>query len=93
VRGSLAGNDTIDGLGGDDRIAAGSGNDLVDGGANGAAGDVAVFTGARSNYTVTVQGGSFVIATTAPGLRRRRYRHERREVRICGPDAHRRGIA
>ena len=59
VRGSLAGNDTINGLGGDDRIAAGGGNDVVDGGANGAAGDVVVYSGARSNYTITVQGGSF----------------------------------
>ncbi|MBR1190913.1 choice-of-anchor I family protein [Bradyrhizobium sp. AUGA SZCCT0160] len=67
VRGSLAGNDTIDGLGGDDRIAAGGGNDAVDGGANGAAGDVAVYTGARSNYTITQQGGSFVITDTRAG--------------------------
>ncbi|MBR1148663.1 choice-of-anchor I family protein [Bradyrhizobium sp. AUGA SZCCT0431] len=67
VRGSLAGNDTIDGLGGDDRIAAGGGNDAVDGGANGAAGDVAVYTGARSNYTITQQGGSFVITDNRVG--------------------------
>ncbi|KRQ97736.1 choice-of-anchor I family protein [Bradyrhizobium valentinum] len=67
VRGSLAGNDTIDGLGGDDRIAGGSGNDAINGGSNGAAGDVAVFTGARSNYTVTVQGGSFVITDNRTG--------------------------
>ena len=67
VRGSLAGNDTINGLGGDDRIAAGGGNDIIDGGTNGAAGDVAVFTGARSNYTVTVQGGSFVITDNRTG--------------------------
>ncbi|WKA26142.1 choice-of-anchor I family protein [Bradyrhizobium roseum] len=68
VRGSLNGNDTIDGLGGDDRIAAGSGNDFVDGGANGAVGDIAVFTGARSNYTVTVEAGSFVITDNRTGL-------------------------
>ncbi|MBR1212311.1 choice-of-anchor I family protein [Bradyrhizobium sp. JYMT SZCCT0180] len=67
VRGSLAGNDTIDGLGGDDRIAAGGGNDAIDGGANGAAGDVAVYTGARSNYTITQQGGSFVITDNRAG--------------------------
>jgi len=67
VRGSLAGNDTINGLGGDDRIAAGGGNDVVDGGANGAAGDVVVYSGARSNYTVTVQGGSFVITDNRTG--------------------------
>jgi VCBS repeat-containing protein len=67
VRGSLAGNDTIDGLGGDDRIAAGGGNDAINGGINGAAGDVAVFTGARSNYTVTLQGSSFVITDNRTG--------------------------
>ncbi|MCA6116505.1 choice-of-anchor I family protein [Bradyrhizobium sp. WSM 1738] len=67
ARGSLAGNDTIDGLGGDDRIVAGGGNDVVDGGTNGAAGDTAVFTGARSNYTITVQGGSFVITDNRTG--------------------------
>jgi VCBS repeat-containing protein len=67
VRGSLAGNDTIDGLGGDDRIAAGGGNDAIDGGSNGAAGDVAVYSGARSNYTVTLQGGSFVISDNRVG--------------------------
>ena len=67
VRGSLAGNDTINGLGGDDRIAAGGGNDVVDGGANGAAGDVVVYSGARSNYTITVQGGSFVVTDNRTG--------------------------
>lgn len=61
ARGSLAGDDIINGLGGDDRIAGGAGDDLIDGGTNGAAGDTAVFTGDRSNYTVTVEGGSFVI--------------------------------
>jgi len=48
-------------------IAAGGGNDVVDGGANGAAGDVVVYSGARSNYTVTVQGGSFVITDNRTG--------------------------
>ncbi|UPJ51762.1 choice-of-anchor I family protein [Bradyrhizobium sp. 200] len=67
ARGSLAGNDTINGLGGDDRIAGGGGNDVLDGGANGGAGDIAVFTGARSNYAVTLQGGSFVITDTRTG--------------------------
>ena len=67
VRGSLAGNDTIDGLGGDDRIAAGGGNDAIDGGLNGAAGDIAVYSGARSNYTVTQQAGSFVITDNRAG--------------------------
>ena len=67
TRGSLAGDDTINGLGGDDRIAAGSGNDIIDGGTNGATGDVAVFTGARSSYTVTVQGGSFVFTDNRTG--------------------------
>ncbi|WP_213287304.1 choice-of-anchor I family protein [Bradyrhizobium sp. sGM-13] len=67
ARGSLAGDDTINGLGGDDRIAGGAGNDVIDGGTSGVAGDVAVFTGARSNYTVTVQGGSFVISDNRTG--------------------------
>ncbi|QHO76158.1 hypothetical protein ACH79_29685 [Bradyrhizobium sp. CCBAU 051011] len=67
ARGSLAGNDTIDGLGGDDRIVAGRGNDVIDGGTNGAAGDVAIYSGAHSNYTVTVQGGSFVITDKRVG--------------------------
>ncbi|WP_375459038.1 choice-of-anchor I family protein [uncultured Enterovirga sp.] len=62
TRGSLGGNDVISALGGDDQVAAGAGNDTVDGGANGAAGDTLVLTGARSNYTVTEQGGGFVIA-------------------------------
>lgn len=67
VRGSLDGNDTIDGLGGDDRIVAGGGNDAIDGGLNGALGDVAVYSGARSNYTVTQQAGSFVITDNRSG--------------------------
>lgn len=67
ARGSLAGNDTIDGLGGDDRIVAGGGNDIIDGGTNGAAGDVSVYSGARSNYTITQQDGSFVITDNRTG--------------------------
>ena len=67
ARGSLAGNDTISGLGGDDRIVAGAGNDDVDGGSDGPNGDTAVFTGNRSNYTVTQNGVTFTIVDNRAG--------------------------
>ena len=67
ARGSLAGNDTISGLGGDDRIAAGAGNDQVDGGSDGPNGDTAVFSGNRSNYTVTQNGVTFTIVDNRAG--------------------------
>lgn len=64
----IVGDDTIRGLGdndllygalGDDLIVGGAGNDIVDGGANGAVvGDVAVFSGAQTDYTVTHLGGA-----------------------------------
>jgi VCBS repeat-containing protein len=62
VRGSLAGDDTIDGLGGNDRIAAGAGNDIVfgsegndtlDGGADT---DTVVYRGAISDFSVKLIG-------------------------------------
>jgi VCBS repeat-containing protein len=67
TRGSLAGDDTFSGLGGDDRFVASGGNDLIDGGTNGANGDTAVYTGARSDYTITLQSGSFVITDNRAG--------------------------
>lgn len=67
------GDDTIRGLGdndllygalGDDLIVGGAGNDIIDGGANGAVvGDVAVFSGAQTDYTVTHLGGALFTVT------------------------------
>jgi 2',3'-cyclic-nucleotide 2'-phosphodiesterase (5'-nucleotidase family)/predicted extracellular nuclease len=66
TRGSLQGDDIIDGLGGDDTITAGAGNDLVNGGAG--SGDRAVFSGARANYVVeTLSATSFRITDSRTG--------------------------
>lgn len=64
TRGSLAGNDTINGLGGDDTINAGAGNDVIDGGTNG---DIVVYSGARSNYTVALNGTTYTITDNRGG--------------------------
>jgi len=67
TRGSLAGNDTINGLGGDDTINAGAGNDVIDGGTNGANGDIVVYSGARSNYAVALNGTTYTITDNRGG--------------------------
>ena len=71
----LAGNDTIDGLAGDDTLTGGDGDDVITGGAGddtiagGAGGlDIAVFSGARADYAVTlVGGGTYTVEDRRPG--------------------------
>ena len=53
-----SGNDTLIGGGGNDLLNGGTGNDVLDGG-NGV--DTAVFTKARSSYTVSSQDGSILL--------------------------------
>ncbi len=53
-----SGADVINGLDGDDVISGGTGNDTIDGGAGT---DTAVFSGARSGYTVSTVGGTTTV--------------------------------
>ena len=50
----LGGNDTINGAGGDDLIIGGLGDDFIDGGAGT---DIALFSGTRAAYTITLVNG------------------------------------
>ncbi|MEI6160206.1 MAG: hypothetical protein WCP77_10255 [Roseococcus sp.] len=64
------GNDTLEGGGGDDTLIGGAGNDTLDGGAGndslagGTGTDIAIFTGARSGYTVTRNGTTGALTVT-----------------------------
>jgi Ca2+-binding RTX toxin-like protein len=55
------GNDRLEGRGGDDTLEGGAGDDALDGGAGE---DRAVFSGARSNYTVTMNNGITTVTDT-----------------------------
>jgi Ca2+-binding RTX toxin-like protein len=58
------GNDVLLGYGADDTIAGGGGNDSLDGGAGT---DTAVYTGARSDYGISLIGSIYTIADTRAG--------------------------
>ncbi|MGO4843744.1 hypothetical protein AB4144_66850, partial [Rhizobiaceae sp. 2RAB30] len=49
--------DTITGGSGNDTIVGGAGNDVIDGG--GGTGDTVVFSGARADYSVSLQGATY----------------------------------
>jgi Ca2+-binding RTX toxin-like protein len=61
------GNDTINGGGGNDILIGGGGDDTIDGGTGGI--DIAQFTGARGDYTITSGGvpGSSTVADSVAG--------------------------
>ncbi len=60
-----SGNDTIVGNSADNTLTGGAGNDAIDGGSGT---DTAVFSGARANYTISVQGdGSIRIVDNRAG--------------------------
>jgi hypothetical protein len=59
-----AGDDHLNGLGGDDTFVGGQGNDVVDGGDGS---DTAIFSGVRSDYTVSAAGNATTIADTRQG--------------------------
>jgi Ca2+-binding RTX toxin-like protein len=54
------GDDTLIGASGDDYLKGGSGNDVLLGGSNSMLGDVAAFSGAIANYTITKSSGKYV---------------------------------
>jgi len=56
--------DVLLGYGGDDTIAGGAGNDSLDGGTGT---DTAVYTGARSDYGISLIGSTYTIADTRAG--------------------------
>ena len=58
------GTDTLSGLGGNDTLVGMFGNDALTGGAGR---DLAVYSGARSQYTVTKGSGNFTVARTGEG--------------------------
>ena len=58
------GSDSLDGAEGADTLTGGAGDDTLDGGADA---DVAVFTGAWSDYTITETGGTYTITDNRPG--------------------------
>jgi len=72
--GSEGGDDQVYGDAGDDIVFGGAGNDLLSGGTgsdklNGGTGfDVAVQEGARSDYTVTLEGADIKLTHTASGV-------------------------
>ncbi len=74
VVGSEGGDDQVYGDAGDDIVFGGAGNDLLSGGTgsdrlNGGTGfDVAVQEGARSDYTVTLEGAGIKLTHTASGV-------------------------
>jgi hypothetical protein len=74
VVGSEAGDDQVHGDAGDDTVFGGAGNDLLSGGAgsdrlNGGTGfDVAIQEGARTDYTVTLEGAGIKLTHTASGV-------------------------
>lgn len=55
-----SGNDTLIGASGDDYLKGGSGDDVLLGGSNSLLGDVAAFSGAIENYTITKSSGKYV---------------------------------
>ncbi|BCH27589.1 DUF4082 domain-containing protein [Mesorhizobium sp. L-8-3] len=57
--------DTITGGSGNDTIAGGAGNDVIDGG--GGTGDTVVFSGARADYAVSLQGSTYTITDNRAG--------------------------
>jgi Ca2+-binding RTX toxin-like protein len=70
------GDDTISGGGGadrllghagDDSLTGEAGNDTLEGGADGPLGDLAVFTGKRSDYAITNVAGTVTITDLRPG--------------------------
>ncbi len=74
VVGSEAGDDQVFGDAGDDIVFGGAGNDLLSGGTgsdrlNGGTGfDVAIQEGARTDYTVTLEGAGIKLTNTATGV-------------------------
>ncbi|HEX7115844.1 MAG TPA: hypothetical protein VF193_11995 [Steroidobacter sp.] len=82
------GEDTIDGTGGDDIVRGGAGNDILTGGAGddfiygGAGDDIAVFSGVKSQYTITRDTQSGVVIFTGPDGEDRLFGIER--VRFAG---------
>jgi serralysin len=56
-----AGNDVLQGAGGDDTLTGGTGNDTLDGGSGF---NVALFSGAKANYTVTRNGQTWTVVDT-----------------------------
>jgi Ca2+-binding RTX toxin-like protein len=58
------GNDTIAGKAGNDTITGGAGNDAIDGGADT---DTVVFSGARSNYKITLSGSTYTVEDISNG--------------------------
>ncbi len=72
--GSLGGDDQVHGDAGDDIVFGGAGNDLLSGGTgsdklNGGTGfDVAIQEGARTDYTVTLDGAGIKLTHTASGV-------------------------
>ena len=72
--GSEAGDDQVYGDAGDDTVFGGAGNDLLSGGTgsdrlNGGTGfDVAIQEGARTDYTVTLEGAGIKLTHTASGV-------------------------
>ncbi|MGV3682759.1 MAG: DUF4347 domain-containing protein [Acidovorax sp.] len=72
--GSEAGDDQVYGDAGDDIVFGGAGNDLLSGGTgsdrlNGGTGfDVAIQEGARTDYTVTLEGAGIKLTHTASGV-------------------------
>lgn len=62
LKGDL-GNDTLLGMGGNDSITGGAGNDTIDGGLGT---DIALYLGARADYTVTITAGRVVITDNNP---------------------------
>ncbi|EJE50420.1 putative calcium-binding protein, partial [Acidovorax sp. CF316] len=74
VVGSEAGDDQVYGDAGDDIVFGGAGNDLLSGGTgsdklNGGTGfDVAIQEGARTDYTVTLDGAGVKLTHTASGV-------------------------
>ncbi len=59
-----SGNNTLSGEGGADTITGGAGNDTISGGGGM---DTAVFSGSRSNYTITVSGGTTTVVDNRSG--------------------------
>jgi len=56
-----SGKNTLSGLGGDDTLSGGRGNDMLSGGAGS---DTAVYTGKRSDYTITIATDNSVLTVT-----------------------------
>ncbi len=59
-----AGNDTLNGGGGNDTLTGGAGNDNLDGGAGF---DTAIYSGLRSDYTITGGAGNYTVVDNRAG--------------------------